>query len=127
MPDQKSHSEVIEWPWLCREQAAAPANPQPLPGPYFYGPDVWGVDDVWKIFSGDDDCIAYFQYWDESDGTSERIQANFRLLSAAPNLVDALKAMLDAVADLPFTLFTGGLRRAVRNARAAILDAIGPA
>jgi elongation factor P hydroxylase len=120
-----SQSEIIKWSWLYREQAANPENPQPLPGPYSYAADTWGVDDVWEITSRDDKCIAYFQYWDEGDGKSARIEANFRLLAAAPELVDALKALLAAVAGLPFTLLTGGLRRAVRNARAAIVKAMG--
>jgi hypothetical protein len=125
LSDYDSYSQVIRTGWLDESQNDGDSNHQPLPGPWFHVRSTCGVDDCWEIVTADSGGpIASYYFWDEGDGKSERIEANFRLMAAAPELVGALEALLRAVTGLPLALFNGSLLRAIRNARITIASAM---
>ncbi len=94
-------SDSIHWSWLYDERAADPSNPQPLPGPYFHRWDRYGVDDAWEIYTVEGHVIASFMFWDDEEGKSARVEANFRLLAAAPELLGLLRDSLKIFSELP--------------------------
>jgi hypothetical protein len=100
--------------------AERPDDVHPLPGPYDYSYCKDGVDELWFVETMDGREIASYNFWDEGDGMALRVGATFRLLAAAPELVEALKALLAAIGGLPLSFLNGSLRNAMRNARAII-------
>lgn len=57
---------------------------------------------------------------------SEESTANARLISASPELLDALQALMDGVANLPpLTAIEGALEKQYKQAEKAINKAIG--
>lgn len=66
------------------------------PGPFSCTLDRDGCDDIFYINGADDTSVAQVVFWDSDDGWAARAAANARLLTAAPDLLDALKALLAA-------------------------------
>ena len=69
---------------------------QHSPGPFTCTLDKDGCDDIFYINGADDTSVAQVVFWDSDDGWAGRAAANARLLTAAPDLLDALKALLAA-------------------------------
>ena len=109
---------------ITESRSTRPDDDQAVPGPYDYSYLGDGVDEIWFVETKDGRKIAEYTFWDDGHGKAMRIGATFCLLAAAPELVDALKALLAAIGGLPFTLFNGAFRNAVHNARAIIARAL---
>lgn len=85
---------------------------QPLatyrPGPYRYYRDADGCDDLWCIIAeGNDRPMVTIPFWDCDPAWMARAEAQARLFTAAPELVDALRALLKAIGGLPITILPG--------------------
>jgi|GEM_PF-5692813 len=101
-----------------------PKKIMPIAGPYAYCRNKNGTEDTWDIVAHDGRVLATHEFWDDHDGQSEQIKANFRLLAAAPELLKALMSFLLAVDGLPWTLFTGCFSRTRQFAFDAINTAL---
>lgn len=72
------------------------------PGPYQYCRDTDGVDDQWNIQSlATGQHVATIVFWGCTPEWADRALADACLLSAAPELLHALKRMLEVIADAP--------------------------
>ncbi len=103
-------------------------KPKYTPGPYVYEFFRDGVDDVWAIRSkrGKDMWVASINFWDEGDGIkAAKHEHDARLLTAAPELLDALNAMLHVTSQVPVKYRDQAFCDAVLDGRRIIEKAIG--
>ena len=84
----------------------------------------WRVHKRWHILGYDDTCVANVVPWDTS-GCREEDHANARLIAAAPELLEALKALAGVfVWDAPVHDYTiGDYDNALAQAKDAIAKA----
>jgi hypothetical protein len=84
----------------------------------------YGDGDSLVIHAGDDWRVCFMATPGESPGAMQRIEANARLIASAPELLEALKELLQTVD----AQYRAGLRwdpETVERARAAIAHATG--
>lgn len=75
------------------------------PGPYEIQHDVDGVDDFFYIVStANDEHVASILYWRDEREWTLRARANAQLLSAAPDLLHAVRLLLNVIASVPVGL-----------------------
>lgn len=54
---------------------------------------------TWAIFDDFGTTIAHVESWDGDEQTEKQADANARLIAAAPQMLEALRAALDAMGD----------------------------
>jgi hypothetical protein len=91
------------------------------PGPWTYHRDKDGVDDLFAVVAeANSQWLATITFWDEPDlDCGERAEANARLISAAPVLLDALRAVDSYLAGIEETDYRAETTRAVVHAALA--------
>ena len=95
-------------------------------GPYFYERQSEGVDDLWEIKAQSDQrTIASIVFWDDDPEWMARTEANARLLAASPDMLGALKQVIEAFQRLNFTFDHAPVFNAIRSARFAVALAEG--
>lgn len=104
-----------------RDSTATKTNVTRTPGPWYA---EWRHPDlaVWGGPGGDDDTHVASIY---GDGTIENADANARLIAAAPDLLDALKAMVASYDGLRDSLTSPVVLEKLARADAAIAKAEG--
>lgn len=105
------------------------------PGPWFVRHEVWSggpmlreggcfsIEDSEDAFESNVICSRF--PWPEK---AAELEANARLIAAAPDLLDALQDLADDIADrfdMDSDSTNPGMKYAVRQARAAIAKALG--
>ncbi len=107
--------------------AQSSTNISHTPGPYFYERGSDGCDDTWRIMSQPTQSeVATLTFWDDDDADKvATVEANARLLAAAPDMLDALKEIVAAFDRLNVTVTNGPVFQAIRFARHAIALADG--
>lgn len=100
-----------------------PAAPQYTTGPLVVEQDTEDALDCWDVRTDAGDLVATF--WIDGPGGGDLpAEANARLFAAAPDLLDALRAMHDAYVNGA----TGSYRQQlVQQAEAAVAKALGDA
>lgn len=95
-------------------------------GPYFYERQSEGVDDLWEIKAqSDQKTIAYMIFWDDDPEWMARTEANAQLLAASPDMLGALKQIIEAFERLNLTFNHAPVFNAIRSARFAVALAEG--
>ena len=103
-----------------------PITASHTPGPYFYERQADGVDDLWEIKAQKDQrTIASIVFWDDDLDWMARTEANARLLTSAPDILDALKQVIEAFESLNVTFTNVQVFRAIKAARFALALAEG--
>ena len=97
-PDAES-SLAFDRSWKKSDTVTHNARVFPAAGPYHSKRGRAGVDDTWEIVTNDGKLVASYHFWDEHDGESQQIEANFRLLAAAPELFAALEQLVAMARD----------------------------
>ncbi len=97
------------------------------PGPYFYERGTDGCDETWEIKAQPDQSyIASIHFWDDEDGRKgKQTEANAWLLAASPDMLAALKQIIEAFDGLNLTVESCPVFHAIRSARYAVAQAEG--
>ncbi|HEY1684370.1 MAG TPA: hypothetical protein VGG19_06385 [Tepidisphaeraceae bacterium] len=98
-------------------------------GPYSYGWDRDGCNDYWYIFPASDqkNTLAQILFWDSVPDEMEQTEAQARLFAAAPEVLDTLKRLLNAVATLPANVLDVDFFEIERDAKLLIANTEGRA
>ena len=103
-----------------------PSTATYTPGPYFYERGSEGVDDLWEIKAQSNQrTIASIVFWDNDPLWMARTEANARLLAASPDMLGALKQIIEAFERLNLTFNHAPVFNAIRSAHFAVALAEG--
>jgi hypothetical protein len=90
---------------LERRVLAARSGLQHTPGPFHFRAYSDGCDDILEVFSGTtDEYVASITFWDCDDARTERAIADLFLIVAAPDLLQALRTLVNAIGEVPSDL-----------------------
>jgi hypothetical protein len=97
----------------------------PAPGPYRLQTVRECEVDCSAIIDRRGKTVAYYEWWEHHETTSEQTLSNLKLLTAAPELLYALIYLSEECSRLPWSLLTGGIFEALRASRKIISRLFG--
>lgn len=98
-------------------------NTQHTPGPWARSNNVRQRDDAQRIYAGDVSIASVHYLPQKTTESFYQAHANARLIASAPDLLAALREIVDYFGPLPDV--DNGLDQTLTNARAAIARATG--
>jgi len=97
----------------------------PAPGPYTLATTREDEGDCSAIIDRRGKTVAYYEWWEHYETTSEQTLSNLKLLAAAPELLYALTYLSEECSRLPWSVLTGGFFDSLRASRKIISRLFG--